>query len=140
MRGEDIQQDELFSYGTLEERVPADHPLRPIRAMVDEALQSLDGRFEEIYGDDGRKSIPPERLLRALLLQMLYTVRSERLLMEQLAYKPAVPLVCGAIGERASLAPDGIHQEPGPAAGRGGSGRVLLYHRQPGATEAAIER
>ena len=86
MRGEDIQQDELFSYGSLEQRVPADHPLRPIRAMVDEALQSLDGRFEEIYGEDGRKSIPPERLLRALLLQMLYTVRSERMLMEQLAY------------------------------------------------------
>jgi transposase len=86
MRGEDIQQDELFSYGSLEERVPADHPLRPIRAMVDEALKSLDGRFEEIYGEDGRKSIPPERLLRALLLQILYTVRSERMLMEQLEY------------------------------------------------------
>jgi transposase len=86
MRGEDIQQDELFSYGSLEERVPSDHPLRPIRAMVDEALKLLDRRFEEIYGEDGRKSIPPERLLRALLLQMLYTVRSERMLMEQLEY------------------------------------------------------
>lgn len=86
MRGEDVQQDELFSYGSLEERVPADHPLRPIRAMVDEALRALDGRFDEIYGEDGRKSIPPERLLRALLLQMLYTVRSERMLMEQLEY------------------------------------------------------
>jgi transposase len=86
MRGEDIQQDDLFSYGSLEERVPANHPLRPIRAMVDEALKSLNGRFNEIYGEDGRKSIPPERLLRALLLQMLYTVRSERMLMEQLEY------------------------------------------------------
>jgi len=86
MRGEDIQQHDLFSYGSLEERVPADHPLRPIRTMVDEALKSLDGRFEEIYDEDGRKSIPPERLLRALLLQMLYTVRSERMLMEQLEY------------------------------------------------------
>src|SRR5712672_2183225 len=86
MRGEDIQQHDLFSYGSLEQRVPADHPLRPIRTMVDEALQSLDGRFEEIYDEDGRKSIPPERLLRALLLQMLYTVRSERMLMEQLEY------------------------------------------------------
>jgi len=84
MRGEDIQQQDLFSYGSLEERVPADHPLRPIRAMVDEALKSLDGRFEEIYGEDGRRSIPPERLLRALLLQMFYTIRSERMLMEQL--------------------------------------------------------
>jgi len=86
MRGEDIQQDDLFSYGSLEERVPGNHPLRPIRGMVDEALKSLDGCFDEIYGEDGRKSIPPERLLRALLLQMLYTVRSERMLMEQLEY------------------------------------------------------
>ena len=86
MRGEDIQQQDLFSYGSLEERVPADHPLRPIRAIVDAALQSLDGRFHEIYDEDGRKSIPPERLLRALLLQMFYTIRSERMLMEQLEY------------------------------------------------------
>ena len=86
MRGEDIHQQELFSYGSLEERVPADHPLRPIRTMVDEALRALDGRFDEIYGPDGRKSVPPERLLRALLLQMLYSVRSERMLMEQLEY------------------------------------------------------
>jgi transposase len=86
MRGADEQQHELFSYGSLEERIPADHPLRPIRAMVDEALQQLSERFDEIYGEEGRRSIPPERLLRALLLQMLYTVRSERMLMEQLEY------------------------------------------------------
>ena len=86
MRGEDRQQHEMFSYGSLEERVPAGHPLRPIRAMVDEALKDMDGRFEEIYDADGRRSIPPERLLRALLLQMLYSVRSERMLMEQLEY------------------------------------------------------
>ncbi len=86
MRGEDVQQHDLFSYGSLEERIPADHPLRPIRRMVDEALQSMSRRFDEIYGEDGRKSIPPERLLRALLLQMLYSVRSERMLMEQLEY------------------------------------------------------
>ncbi|MGH9697439.1 MAG: IS5 family transposase [Bryobacteraceae bacterium] len=86
MRGEDLQQHELFSYGSLEERVPTDHPLRPIRAMVDEALKDMDVRFDEIYGEEGRRSIPPERLLRALLLQMLYSVRSERMLMEQLQY------------------------------------------------------
>jgi len=86
MRGEDIQQSELFSYGSLEERVPADHPLRPIRTMVDEALKALSPRFDEIYNEEGRKSIPPERLLRALLLQMLYSVSSERMLMEQLEY------------------------------------------------------
>ena len=86
MRGEDQQQHELFGYGSLEERVPQDHPLRPIRAMVDEALRAMDGRFEEIYPEDGRKSIAPERLLRALLLQVLYSIRSERMLMEQLEY------------------------------------------------------
>ena len=86
MRGEDLQQHDLFSYGSLEDRVPADHPLRPIRGMVDEALKGLNVRFDQIYGEDGRKSIPPERLLRALLVQMFYSVRSERLLMEQLEY------------------------------------------------------
>ena len=86
MRGEDIQQAELFSYGSLEERVPADHPLHAIRAMVDEALRDMSGRFDEIYPEDGRRSIPPERLLRALLPQMLYSIRSERMLMEQLEY------------------------------------------------------
>jgi transposase len=86
MRGEDIQQSELFSYGSLEERVPADHPPRPIRTMVDEALKQMSGRIDEIRGEEGRRSIPPERLLRALLLQMLYSVRSERMLMEQMEY------------------------------------------------------
>jgi transposase len=86
MRGEDQTQHELFGYGSLEERVPQDHPLRPLRAMVDEALKAMDGRFDELYGEDGRKSVPPERLLRALLLQMLYSIRSERMLMEQLEY------------------------------------------------------
>jgi transposase len=86
MRGEDQTQHELFGYGSLEERVPQNHPLRPIRAMVDEALKALDGRFDALYDEDGRRSIPPERLLRALLLQMLYSIRSERMLMEQLEY------------------------------------------------------
>src|SRR5947208_5322871 len=86
MRGEDVQQDELFSYGTLEERVPSDHPLRAIRVMVVLRLKEMSSRFDAIYGEDGRKSIPPERLLRALLLQLLYSIRSERMLMEQLQY------------------------------------------------------
>jgi len=86
MRGKDQQQDELFSYGSLEERIPASHPLRPIRTMVDAALKGMGKRFDEIYGEDGRQSVPPERLLRALLLQMLYSIRSERMLMEQLEY------------------------------------------------------
>ena len=86
MRGEDLQQHELFSYGSLEDRIPGHHPLRPIRTMVDEALKDLSARFDEIYPEEGRKSIPPERLLRALLLQMLYSIRSERMLMEQMEY------------------------------------------------------
>jgi transposase len=86
MRGEDIQQSQLFSYGSLEDRVPANHPLRAIRSMVDEALREMSAGFDEIYPEDGRRSIPPERLLRALLLQILYSIRSERMLMEQLQY------------------------------------------------------
>ena len=86
MRGEDRRSGGLFSYVDLEARVPADHPLRPIRAIVDEALSALSGEFEALYSHLGRPSIPPERLLRALLLQAFYSVRSERLLMEQLDY------------------------------------------------------
>jgi transposase len=86
MRGEDQQQDGVFSYVTLEQRVPSHHPLRAIRGMVDEALAELSGRFEQLYATTGRPSIAPEKLLRALLLQALYGKRSERLLMEELDY------------------------------------------------------
>ena len=86
MRGKDQRSNVLFSYVCLEARVPADHPLRPIRALVDEALQELSRAFSKLYAREGLPSIPPERLLRALLLQAFYTVRSERQLMEQLDY------------------------------------------------------
>jgi transposase len=86
MRGADHQQSSMFSYISAEQRVPKDHPLRAIRAMTDAALRELSPRFEAIYAATGRPSIAPEKLLRALLLQVLYTVRSERLLMEQLDY------------------------------------------------------
>ena len=86
MRGDDQQTGYMFSYLSPEERVPADHPLRPIRRMTDAALHRLSPRFERLYSDMGRPSIAPEKLLRALLVQALYTVRSERLLMEQLRY------------------------------------------------------
>ena len=86
MRGDDVQQAEVFSYISAEARIPRDHPLRPIRRMVDEVLEGMSRKFSELYASTGRPSIPPERLLRALLLQVLYTVRSERLLMEQLDY------------------------------------------------------
>jgi transposase len=84
MRGEDRRSGGLFSYVDLEARVPADHPLRPIGAIVDDALNALSGEFAALYSHLGRSSIPPERLLRALLLQAFYSVRSERLLMERL--------------------------------------------------------
>jgi len=86
MRGNDGKQSELFSYVTLEARIPKDHPLRPIRTMVDLALEGLHADFEEMYSRMGRPSIPPERLLRALLIQGFYSIRSERQLMEQLDY------------------------------------------------------
>jgi transposase len=86
MRGNDEQQGAVFSYINPEERIPAAHPLRSIRAMVDRALKELWAHFEALYGRRGRPSIPPEKLLRALLLQILYAIRSERQLMEQLDY------------------------------------------------------
>src|SRR5881296_1414331 len=86
MRGGDRQQAGMFSYVSPEQRIPAEHPLRPIRAMTDEVLRQLSPRFARLYAKTGRPSIAPEKLLRALLLQVLYTVRSERLLMEQLEY------------------------------------------------------
>src|SRR4029079_1628877 len=86
MRGADEQSGSMFSYVSLEQRVPPDHPLRAIRRITDRALARLSPRFGTIYIDFGRPSIPPEQLLRALLLQVLYTVRSERLLIEQLEY------------------------------------------------------
>jgi len=86
MRGEDQRSEGFFSYVPLERRIPADHPLRSIRELVDAALTALSRDFEKLYSRDGRPSIPPERLLRALLLQAFFTVRSERQLMEQLDY------------------------------------------------------
>src|SRR3989442_12168302 len=86
MRGTDHQQSGMFSYISAERRVATDHPLRAIRAMVDVGLRKMGRQFETMYAKVGRRSIPPEKLLRALLLQVLYTVRSERMLMEQLDY------------------------------------------------------
>jgi transposase len=86
MRGWDEKSDTLFSYVSCEARVPKDHPLRPIRRIVDEALGALSLEFEQLYAKFGRPSIPPERLLRALLLQAFYSVRSALQLMEQLDY------------------------------------------------------
>ena len=86
MRGDDQPQTALFSYVSIEDRIPADHPLRTIQALVNPILTALSPRFQTMYSTMGRPSIPPERLLRALLLQVLFTIRSERQLMEQLNY------------------------------------------------------
>ena len=86
MRGPDERQAILFSYRSIEDRIPADHPLRTMRRLVDPLLVELSPRFQALYSAVGRPSIPPEQLLRALLLQVLYTIRSERQLMEQLDY------------------------------------------------------
>jgi transposase len=86
MRGDDQQQSGMFSYVSLEERVPHDHPLRRIREMVDQILRGMAKEFDGLYAKTGRPSVPPERLLRAVLLQIFYSVRSERMLMEQMNY------------------------------------------------------
>src|SRR5436190_5429005 len=85
-RGDDRQPDSMFSYVSAEHRVPQDHPLRAIRALVDEVLRDMSREFDRLYAAIGRPSVPPERLLRAQLLQIFYSIRSERLLMEQLDY------------------------------------------------------
>ena len=86
MRGVDHQQADMYSYLSPEERVRADHPLRAIRTMADEALRNMSERFDAMYAKTGRPSIPPEKLLRAQIIQMLYSIRSERLLMEEIDY------------------------------------------------------
>ena len=87
MRGDNQeQQGAMWSYVPMEQRIPVDHPLRRMRPMVDAMLEEMSPRFDELYSRVGRPSIAPEKLLRALLLQVLYTIRSERLLMEQLDY------------------------------------------------------
>jgi len=86
MRGDERVQDSMFSYLTLEQRVPSDHPLREIRALTDGVLESLDGEFSKLYAATGRASIAPEYMLRALLLQAFYSIRSERQLVEQIDY------------------------------------------------------
>jgi transposase len=86
MRGEDEKQSAMFSYVTLERRIPLDHPLRMVRGMTDRALERMNRQLDELYSSTGRPSIAPERLIRGLLLQVLYSVRSERQLIEQLDY------------------------------------------------------
>ncbi len=118
MRGSDQRSGSLFSYVDLEDRVRADHPLRTIRAIANAALGALSGEFEAIYATGvGRPSIPPERLLRALLLQAFYGVRSERQIMERLEFDLLFRWFVGLGRGRPGLGPDHLRQEPRPAAG-----------------------
>ena len=113
MRGDDTQPTSLFSYVHLEDRIPADHPLRLIRALIDPMLGALSPRFDALYATHGRPSIAPEKLLRALLLQVLYTIRSERQLMEQLNYNLLFRSVaCSPTSTSRSMA---LCSMPGPA-------------------------
>src|SRR5713226_9340533 len=86
MRGDDREPDSMFSYVSTEQRIPKEHPLRAIRTLVDDVLHDMSREFDRLYAAIGRPSVPPERLLRAQLLQIFYSIRSERLLMEQLDY------------------------------------------------------
>jgi transposase len=94
MRGTDETRGALFSYVDLEERIPARHPLRKVREIVNDALASMDAEFDGLYAREGRPSIAPELLLRASLIQILFSVRSERQLLEQMQYNLLFPLVC----------------------------------------------
>ena len=93
MRGHDEQTTHMFSYLSPEQRVPADPPLRAVRALTDEALQTMSRRFASLYATTGRPSIPPEQLLRALLLQVLYTVAERAAAHGRAQRQPAVPVV-----------------------------------------------
>src|SRR5664280_1919434 len=118
MRGEDEQQLGVFSYVSPEQRVPQDHPLRPLRAMADEAWRELQPRFSKLYAKTGRPSIAPEKLLRALLLQVLYFGAQRAHVDGATGLQPAVPLVRGIEHGRRDLGCDGVHQEPPASAGR----------------------
>src|ERR1700689_914224 len=86
MRGDDQKQTAMYSYVTLAQRIAAHHPARQVRVLVDRALERMDGELEQLYSSTGRPSIAPERLLRATLLMVLFSIRSERQLMEQMDY------------------------------------------------------
>ena len=141
MRGSDERSGSLFSYVDLEARVRGDHPLRTIREVANAALSELSRTFTALYTDFGRPSIAPEKLLRAMLLQAFYGIRSERQLMERLEFDLSVPLVCRSRRGRSGLGPLDVLQEPRPAAG--GGDRREVPDIRAGATEGetvAVER
>src|SRR5580700_11121309 len=125
MRGDDDLQEGMFSYISPEKRVPADHPLRPIRKMVDEILKEMSPKFAKLYSAVGRPSIAPERLLRSLLLQVFYSVRSGAHADRATTVQHAVPVVCGDGDGRSGLESRGVQQESGAFAERRDRGVVF---------------
>jgi transposase len=111
MRSADVTQSKMFSYRTLEERIPASHPLRKLRALVDGILATLHADFEALYAKTGRPSIPPERLLRASLIQTLYSIRSERQLMQHIDYNLLYRWFVGLDMDDDVWGPQQFHQE-----------------------------
>jgi hypothetical protein len=130
MRGCDLKSEALFSYVNLEARIPETHPLRKIREIVNAALARMDGDFAVLYADEGRPSIAPERLLRAALIQILFSIRSERQLMEQMQYNLLFRGVRWAWHRRSGLGANGFYQEPRPFADHGYCPQVS--RRDPG--------
>src|SRR4051795_7815232 len=112
MRGMDHHQADMFSYLSPEARVGKDHPLRAVRSMTDEILSNMSPLFDAMYAEGGRPSIPPEKLLRAQLLQMFFSVRSERLLIGGDRLQHPVPLVRRPELGRAGVGRDHVHQKP----------------------------
>jgi len=113
MRGTDHQTAAMFNYLSPEALVPQNHPLRAIRPLVNAALQRLSGRFDQMYAQRGRDSVAPEKLLRALLLQALFSVRTERQLMEQITYNMMFRWFVGlSVDGCAGVGRDSVHQEP----------------------------
>ena len=145
MRGTDGKTGALFSYVDLEARVRKDHPLRTIRLLVNDALERLQGDFAVLYSGLGRPSIPPERLLRAMLLQAVYSIRSERQLMERLEFDLLFRWFVGLGRRRSGVGPLDVFEEPGPPAG-GRCGRRLSVGgfgaatRQATSVDGALQR
>ena len=131
MRGVDAMQEGLFTVAKLDDFVPADHPLRSIRVLVNDALAAMNTRFNEIYADRGRDSIAPEKLIRALLLQVFYSIRSERQLCEQLRYNLLLHWFVGLALDDTILRSLDVLEELRPVAGASGSGRLLCRGAAP---------
>src|ERR1700687_2486478 len=119
MRGDDREPDSMFSYVSPEHRIPQDHPLRAIRTLVDDVLRDMSREFDRLYAAVGRPSIPPERLLWAQLLQIFYTIRSERLLMEQLDYNLLFRWFVGLPMDEPVWAPTVFTKNRGPVVRQG---------------------